>query len=221
MASVSEAGLDATGLDATPEASLGATGLDATLGEADGNAISFLDVAYTDSHGGGSCPDITGFNSFASVSDATSALAGRWVECSGSVDPYGAPQTSLVSLGAPADAVGVEFATATAGGGSCEGVTTDAMPCGGGSVYYLVAGPTGLAPGQGSAYQTSYAVLDNGSPGLELEFGGTPTDDFWFGPPGPSASAQVLSIEANDYAFVPLVSVSFFDAVDGGGPDGN
>jgi hypothetical protein len=203
------------------EAGLAATGMDATLGEADGNAVSFLDVAYTDSHAGGSCPDIAGLNNFGSVSDAASVLVGRWVQCSGDVGTYGGPQTNLVSLGAPADAVGVEFAAATAGGGSCEAVNADPMPCAGGLVYYIVAGPAGLARGQGNAYQTSYAVVDNGSPGLELVWGETPTDGFNFGPPGPAASAQVLSIEASDYAFVSLVALSFFEAEDAGGSDSN
>src|SRR5271165_4247211 len=102
--SASEVGSDA--MASATEGGLGATGLDATLSDADGNSTPLLDVANTGDNLGGSCPTIAGFNSFASVSDAASVLAGRWVECSGNVETYGAPQTNLVSFGAPADAVG-------------------------------------------------------------------------------------------------------------------
>ncbi len=185
--------------------------MDATLRDA--NSTAFLDVGNPGTNLDISCPDIRGFNSFASVSDAEATLAGRWVGCIvGDARAYGEPETNLVSLGAPADAVGVEFAAATAGGGSCGAVEAGAMPCAGGPLYYLVEGSTGLVRGQGSAYESSYAVLNNGLPGLEFVIGGTPTFDLGYGPPGRPASASVLSVEATNYAFVSLVAVSSLDA---------
>jgi len=173
-----------------PEAGTAATGPDAALSDAGDSP-------------GGSCPNVE-LDSFDSVSDAASALAGRWVNCTANGSAYGFPPTNLVALGAPADAVGVEFAAATAGGGSCAAVAAHATACAGGLLFYLVDGP--------NVYESSYAVFDvvspGGVPGLGLSFGATPTaNDFRYGPRGPSANAQVLSIEANDFDFVALVAI--------------
>jgi len=94
------------------------------------------------------------------------------------------------------DAVGVELAAPTAGGGSCEAVAAGAKACAGGLAHYLVNGP--------NVYESTYAVFDDGS-GLHLSFGETPTLAFDFGP-APPANVLVLQIEANNFNWVTLAA---------------
>ncbi len=208
---VDDAGEDAAssgeGLDATP-------GDDAASPDGECRLAPPVDAGFIPWDGGpgddltGSCPDATGSASFTSISDATSVLPGRWLGCTGSLD-YGEPQTNLVSsLGCPADTIGIEFAAATTGGGSCAAMA-GGMPCAGGPAWFLVNGPTGLARGVGCAYQSSYAVFDNGSPYPQLALGANPTFDFWG---RTSPPIQALSIETSGYSFLPLAAVSPGDA---------
>ena len=106
----------------------------------------------------------------------------------------------------------MEFAPPATLGGSCGALDAGTTPCAGGTLYYLVDGSaTGVVRGPGGAYQSSYAILDNGTPGLVFAVGGTPTFGFWYGPPGSPANGYVLNIEATNYSFVSLVAASSLD----------
>jgi len=161
------------------------TGMDAALSDA-GNSL------------GGSCPNIDGFRGGfgTTVSDVASTIVGRGMECTAHGSAYGFPPTDMGALGAPAEAVGVEFDSPTAGGGSCEAVAAGAKACAGGTAHYLVNGP--------NAYDSTYALFDDGSQ-LHLSFGETPTLGFAFGT-APPANALVLQIEANNFDFVTLAA---------------
>ncbi|HEX4447142.1 MAG TPA: hypothetical protein VH044_10415 [Polyangiaceae bacterium] len=54
----------------------------------------------------------------------------------------------------------MEFGQATLGDAGCIG---SSATCGGGNLYYLVAGPAGPVRGTGFAYELTYDVQNNGS----------------------------------------------------------
>ncbi len=86
----------------------------------------------------------------ASVAQFYAAVAGRWEFCSGLENWQG--------LGAPADAIGAEFAPVLPSDQSCE--DAGAGDCTVGDMYLLVQGPSGPVRGSGFAYQWTYNVSD-------------------------------------------------------------
>jgi hypothetical protein len=98
------------------------------------------------------------------IDAAYTAMQGRWEFCDTS---------SWRMAGAPADAIGIDFAPASRATTSLGGTV-------GGMAYYLVAGPSGPMRGQGFAYQLTYDLspLLATSPQLNIHpgaggFGGT------------------------------------------------
>jgi hypothetical protein len=77
------------------------------------------------------------------------AIAGRWLFCN-----VAALRAALSTV--PADVVGVEFGPGVVADASC-GVV-GGPNCGGGNMYFLVQGPSGLARGAGFNYQWTYDV---------------------------------------------------------------
>jgi hypothetical protein len=135
-----------------------------------------------------SCPTSV-LSALLSVSDAASAIAGRWQICTG--------VENVIKFGAPGDTVGIEFTQPTTNGGSCV-AWSGGGPCMGGYIYFLVQGTGGLVRGQGNAYQKWYALFGSGA-GTELALNQTPTNGSWTTAVSASASPREFYIETIDY----------------------
>jgi hypothetical protein len=81
---------------------------------------------------------------FTTVDRVYAWVLGKWQFCSGLDNWHG--------LGAPADAIGIEFGPGSSQA-AANGITTM-----GGDMYYLVQGPSGPVRGAGFAYQWTYDV---------------------------------------------------------------
>jgi hypothetical protein len=116
------------------------------------------------------CP-VSVLQVLSTVSASASILDGKWIACDG--------LQNLTATWAPSDTVGIEFTTATEGGGSCAawGQADSGDPCMGGLIYFLVQGPTGLERGQTNAYQDFYALFDDS--GVSLALNQSPTNGSW------------------------------------------
>jgi hypothetical protein len=125
-----------------------------------------------------------------SLSDAANAVQGRWQVCQG--------LSNLVTTNwAPSDTVGMEFTTATPGGGSCPGWGGSAG-CVGGLIYFLVQGSSGLVRGQTNAYQIWYSIIPTGN-AVQLNLNHTPTQGSWGTSISVSASPRELYVETLNY----------------------
>ena len=84
---------------------------------------------------------------FTSTQQIYAAVEGKWQFCA-DAGVWG-------ELGAPSDAIGIEFGPGSSAAASNGGGWTV-----GGDAYYLVQGPTGPVRGTGFAYQSTYSVAD-------------------------------------------------------------
>lgn len=132
---------------------------------------------------GGPCPGV----SLEQIYDAAvgaADVAGRWEACAGVENLHGFGNN-------PADTVGLEFASATSGGGGCVGA---APPCLGGDLYLLVQGASGLVRGQGPDYHIYYAFS-----GGEFWLFETPSNGSWSTAISASTNPRVLNIASTGY----------------------
>jgi hypothetical protein len=96
---------------------------------------------------------------FTSAAEVYSAVFGRWQFCSGLDNWHG--------IGAPGDAIGVEFAAFPIDITICKDGGTR---CPSGDMYFLVQGPSGPVRGSGFAYQWTYDVSPEGGSGSYYQF---------------------------------------------------
>lgn len=98
-----------------------------------------------------------------SIDAAYAVMQGRWQFCDDAWQK---------NAGAPADAIGVEWAPASRdlnGNGST----------GGGKMYYLVAGASGAERGSGFAYQLDYDISPEGESSYQINIHPQPNSGFW------------------------------------------
>jgi hypothetical protein len=96
-----------------------------------------------------------------SIDDARQAVGGSWRICSGLAD--------VRALTGVSDVVGMEFGSATPGGGHCS-----SSSCAGGDLHYLVQGQSGAVRGEGSVHEAAYELSESGDAGVALTLSGAP-----------------------------------------------
>ncbi len=182
--------------DAAPSvADDGAAASDGTTFLQDGPACSAPPVGDAAGCWASCCNPIEAPPQIMSVYDLYAAVVGRWQFCTG-IDNWR-------YIGAPADAIGVEFEAVPVPDASCD---YGSVTCPRGNMYFLVQGPSGPVRGSGFSYEWTYDAYPEGPTWPQLFTHPTPNS-------GVSESSLLYSSCPTQLTFVQLSS----DPPDDGG----